>query len=149
MADEKQDKKPAKASKGGGKDKKAAAAPREHQGVGLPVPDARLRVHYQKVVRAALTKQFGLKNPHQIPTLEKIVLNVGLGEAIKQPKLLDSVVEELGIITGQRPVRKKAKKSMVRLLMMKKKTEALKAAPRTRQGLLLVISTPPKSTIAR
>jgi len=112
MADEKQDKKPAKASKGGGKDKKAAAAPREHQGVGLPVPDARLRVHYQKVVRAALTKQFGLKNPHQIPTLEKIVLNVGLGEAIKQPKLLDSVVEELGIITGQRPVRKKAKKSI-------------------------------------
>jgi large subunit ribosomal protein L5 len=111
MADEKQDKKP-KASKGGGKDKKAAAAPREHKGVGQPVPEARLRVHYAKVVRAALSKQFGLKNPHQIPNLEKIVLNVGLGEAIKQPKLLDSVVEELGIITGQRPVRKKAKKSI-------------------------------------
>jgi large subunit ribosomal protein L5 len=59
-----------------------------------------------------LAKQFDLKNPHQIPGLEKIVLNVGLGEAIKQPKLLDKVVEELGVITGQRPVRKKAKKSI-------------------------------------
>ena len=119
MADkdtEKKDKKPAppkqekksKAEKG----KKAAAPAKEHTGVGLPVPDARLRVHYQTVVRANLTKQFGLKNPNQVPTLEKIVLNVGLGEAIKQPKLLDSVVEEIGIITGQRPVRKKAKKSI-------------------------------------
>jgi len=95
-----------------GKDKKAGAAPREHAGVGLPVPDARLRVHYNQVVRPALSKQFGLKNPHEIPTLEKIVLNVGLSEAIKQPKLLDSVVDELGIIAGQRPVRKKAKKSI-------------------------------------
>ena len=103
----KQEKKP-KAEKG----KKAAAPAKEHTGVGLPIPDARLRIHYQKVVRANLTKQFSLKNPHQIPNLEKIVLNVGLGEAIKQPKLLDSVVEEIGIITGQRPVRKKAKKSI-------------------------------------
>jgi large subunit ribosomal protein L5 len=96
----------------GGKAAKGPAAPREHKGVGLPVPEARLRVHYQKVVRPALSKQFGLANPHQIPTLNKIVVNVGLAEAIKQPKLLDSVVEELGIITGQRPVRKKAKKSI-------------------------------------
>jgi large subunit ribosomal protein L5 len=122
MADEKEKKeakpkseapKQEKAPKQGkGKKEKAAAAPREHKGVGLPVPVARLRVHYQKVVRAALTKQFNLKNPHQVPNLEKIVLNVGLAEAIKQPKLLDSVAEELGIITGQRPVRKKAKKSI-------------------------------------
>lgn len=113
--DKQPDKKPAapkqekKAPKG--KDKKAAA-PRDHAGVGLPVPAARLRVHYQKVVRPALSKQFGLENPHEIPGLEKIVLNVGLSEAIKQPKLLDSVVDELGIITGQRPVRKKAKQSI-------------------------------------
>ncbi|MEA3246339.1 MAG: 50S ribosomal protein L5 [Gemmatimonadota bacterium] len=114
MADAKQDQKAApnqeKKAKGG-KEKKAAA-PREHAGAGLPVPPARLRVHYQQVVRQALSKQFGYGNPHQIPTLEKIVVNVGLSEAIKQPKLLDSVVDELGIITGQRPVRKKAKKSI-------------------------------------
>jgi large subunit ribosomal protein L5 len=57
-------------------------------------------------------QQFGLTNPHQVPTLEKIVLNVGVGEAIKQPKMLDKVVEELATITGQQPVRKKAKKSI-------------------------------------
>lgn len=115
MADETKEAKPAapkQEKKPKGDKKKADAAPKEHKGVGQPVPPARLRVHYQTVVRAALTKQFGLKNPHQVPTLEKIVLNVGFSEAIKQPKLLESVVEELGIITGQRPVRKKAKKSI-------------------------------------
>jgi large subunit ribosomal protein L5 len=89
-----------------------AAAPVEHAGKDLPVPEARLRNYYVKTVRGNLAKQFGLKNVHQIPDLEKIVLNVGMGEAIKTPKVLDAVVEELGIITGQRPVRKKAKKSI-------------------------------------
>ena len=55
-------------------------------------------------MRAKLQKQFGFTNPHQMPRLEKIVLNVGLGEAIKKPKLLEAVVEELATITGQRPV---------------------------------------------
>jgi large subunit ribosomal protein L5 len=83
-----------------------------HAGRALPVPSPRLREYYRATVRGHLSKQFDLKNPHEIPTMEKIVLNVGLGEAIKQPKLLDHVVEELMIITGQRPVRKKAKKSI-------------------------------------
>ena len=91
---------------------RAAAAPREHAGVGLPVPAPRLKQHYLETVRGRLMQQFGLGNVHQIPTLEKIVVNVGLGEAVKQPKLLDTVVDELGIITGQRPVRRKAKKSI-------------------------------------
>ena len=113
-AEKKLEKKPAppKQEKKQKAPKEKASAPREHAGAALPVPPARLRIHYQKAVRPALSKQFGLKNPHEIPSLEKIVLNVGFGEAIKQPKLLDSVVEELGIITGQRPVRKKAKKSI-------------------------------------
>jgi large subunit ribosomal protein L5 len=76
------------------------------------VPAPRLKEFYQTTVRERLTKQFDLKNPHQVPQLEKIVINVGVGEAIKQPKALDSVVEELAIITGQAPVRKKAKKSI-------------------------------------
>ena len=59
-----------------------------------------------------LKEQFGFKNPHEIPALEKIVINVGLGEAIKQPKMLEGIVEELSIITGQHPVKKKAKKSI-------------------------------------
>ena len=87
-------------------------APVEHAGTHIPAPPPRLKLYYQQTVRPKLMAQFGLRNPHQIPTLEKIVINVGLGEAIKQPKMLDKVVEELSIITGQRPVRRKARKSI-------------------------------------
>ena len=98
---------------GGGADqRKAAAARGPHAGAGLPVPPPRLKLFYQQTVRERLAKQFGFANPHQIPTLEKIVLNVGMGEAIKQPKLLDSAVDELGLITGQRAVRRRARKSV-------------------------------------
>jgi large subunit ribosomal protein L5 len=83
-----------------------------HAGKELPVPPPRLRIAYNDKIRSTLMEKLGLSNRHQVPALEKIVLNVGLGEAIKQPKMLDSVVEELSIITGQRPVRKKAKKSI-------------------------------------
>jgi large subunit ribosomal protein L5 len=89
-----------------------AAAQREHTGAGLPVPAPRLKQYYEQTVRGRLTEQFALTNPHQVPTLEKIVVNCGVGEAIKQPRVLDTVVEELAIITGQRPVRRKAKKSI-------------------------------------
>src|SRR6478609_2070073 len=97
-----------KGKKGGGE----AAARGPHAGAKLPVPPPRLKDFYANTVRERLSKQFGLTNPHQVPMLEKIVINVGVGEAIKQPKALDSVVEELAIITGQAPVRKKAKKSI-------------------------------------
>src|SRR5207249_11425174 len=83
-----------------------------HAGAKLPVPPPRLKGFYQATVRVKLSQQFGFTNPHEIPSLEKIVLNVGVGEAIKQPKALDSVVEELATITGQQPVRRKAKKSI-------------------------------------
>ena len=65
-----------------------------------------------KVVRERLMKQFSLKNKHQIPNLTKITINIGMGEAIKQPKVLDAVVDELQTITGQKPIRTKAKKSI-------------------------------------
>ena len=99
----------------GGKGKKKGDAPKArgpHAGADKPVPPPRLREFYQGTVRGRLMEQFGLKNPHQVPTLSKIVLNVGAGEAIKQPKFLDSIVEELATITGQQPVRRKAKKSI-------------------------------------
>jgi large subunit ribosomal protein L5 len=78
----------------------------------LPIPSPRLKGFYQATVRSKLMTQFGFTNPHEVPQLEKIVINVGVGEAIKQPKALDSVVEELATITGQHPVKKKAKKSI-------------------------------------
>ena len=76
----------------------------EHTGKDLPIPPPRLRVYYEATVRERLKSQFGFTNVHQIPTLEKIVLNCGVGEAIKNAKVLDTVVNELAIITGQRPV---------------------------------------------
>jgi large subunit ribosomal protein L5 len=127
MADEKQKTpaKPAKAAKppadGGqqkgdgkkGKKKEAGEYKQAaHAGVGLPVPPPRLKTYYESTVRNRLRDQFGYKNPHEIPTVSKIVLNCGMGEAIKNPKVLDKVVEELAIISGQRPVRRKAKKSI-------------------------------------
>ena len=97
-----------KKKKGG--EPKATRGP--HAGAGKPVPAPRLREFYHKTVRGKLMEQFGLTNPHQVPTMTKIVLNVGAGEAIKQPKFLDNIVEELATITGQQPVRRKAKKSI-------------------------------------
>ncbi len=89
-----------------------AAAAVEHTGKDLPIPAPRLKAYYEKTVKDRLMQQFGFTNVHQIPNLEKVVINCGMGEAIKNPKILDYVVEELGIITGQRPVRRKAKKSI-------------------------------------
>jgi large subunit ribosomal protein L5 len=77
-----------------------------------PAPDARLRVHYANTVRPKLMKDFGLTNPHQVPRLTKIVLNVGVGEAPKAPKVLESVVAELGQISGQKPVVTRARKAI-------------------------------------
>src|SRR6478672_12825664 len=96
----------------GGKKGGEAKARGPHAGAALPVPPPRLKDFYNGTVRPKLSQQFGFKNSHQIPQLEKIVINVGVGEAIKQPKALDAVVEELAIITGQQPVKKKAKKSI-------------------------------------
>ena len=100
---------PKSASKKKGDAPKARGA---HAGAGKPVPPPRLKVFYDNTVKGKLTEQFGLTNKHQLPTLSKIVLNVGAGEAIKQPKFLDNIVEELATISGQQPVRRKAKKSI-------------------------------------
>ena len=72
----------------------------------------RLRVRYEEVARPELQKEFGYTNAMQTPTVEKIVCNIGLGEAIKQPKLLEQSFESLGYISGQRPVVTRAKKSI-------------------------------------
>lgn len=72
----------------------------------------RLMVEYEDNVRPHLTKEFGYKNPFEVPKVEKVVLNIGLGEALKTPKLLEQAFESLGLITGQRPVVTRAKKSI-------------------------------------
>ena len=90
----------------------AQAVEKPHRGVDTPAPKPRLKEYYETTLRQRLMQQFGYTNTHEIPKLEKIVVNVGLGEAVKQPKLLDSVVTELGLITGQRALRTRAKKSI-------------------------------------
>jgi large subunit ribosomal protein L5 len=64
----------------------------------------RLKAHYRDVVRAELVKQLGVKNPMQVPSLEKIVINMGVGKATQQASLLDGAVADLTAITGQKPI---------------------------------------------
>src|SRR5207245_10119270 len=73
---------------------------------------ARLKERYQRNIAPAIAKEFGIKNPMAIPRLDKIVLNMGMGEAIANAKVLDTAVEELKAIAGQKPVITKAKKSI-------------------------------------
>jgi len=72
----------------------------------------RLRQHYDSVVRKQLTDEFGYTNPMEVPKLEKIVINMGVGEAAGDQKKLDAAVGDLTLISGQRPVRTKAKKAI-------------------------------------
>ena len=73
---------------------------------------ARLRERYHKEIKQALQKELGLDNPMAVPRLDKIVVNMGLGEATGNTKLLDPLVANLAEITGQKPVTTKAKKSI-------------------------------------
>jgi large subunit ribosomal protein L5 len=73
---------------------------------------ARLKERYQKEVAPAIAKEFGIQNPMAVPRLDKIVLNMGMGEAIANAKVLDTAVEELKAIAGQKPVITRAKKSI-------------------------------------
>jgi large subunit ribosomal protein L5 len=74
--------------------------------------EARLRNHYKNTVVPALTKEFGYKNVMAVPKLEKVAINIGLGEATQNAKLMDGAVNELTAIAGQKPVITKAKKSI-------------------------------------
>src|SRR5437879_11336294 len=89
------------------------AAPAEPEGPPPePAPPPRLHDYYEQRVRPKLAQQFGLTNPHEIPKLVKIVLNVGMGDASKNPKVLEAAVAELAAITGQQPVGTRAKKAV-------------------------------------
>ena len=73
---------------------------------------SRLKEQYDSQIKAAMMKKFGYKNEMQIPKLVKIVVNMGVGDAIANPKLLEEAVEEMTMISGQKPVVTKAKKSI-------------------------------------
>ena len=119
MADTKE--KPAKPEQQPKQEKKAKA-PKPPKGEGAapapagppaePAPKARLMEFYEGTVKARLKQQFGYVNVHQIPRLLKIVLNVGMGDAPKNPKGLEAATTELGLITGQKAVVNRAKKAI-------------------------------------
>jgi len=110
MADEKAEKK-VKKSKGRKEDvKKAGYAANIEE--GLEAKPARLKLRYRKEGVPALLKELGLKNPNQVPRLEKIVVNMGLGEALSNTKILDSAVDQLGAITGQKPIVTRSRKAI-------------------------------------
>ncbi len=73
---------------------------------------ARLKEHYKNEVAPSLMKKFGYKSVMQIPKLDKIVVNVACGEARDNPKIIEAVVADLSLITGQKPIIRKAKKSV-------------------------------------
>ena len=101
----------AEGTKAKGRGEKVATLPTDPSpkvAVGKP----RLQAFYEETVRPRLAKSFALANPHQVPKITKIVLNVGMGDAGKNPKQLDAAVEELAAVTGQKPVITKAKKSI-------------------------------------
>lgn len=90
-------------------DKKTKKAPAGNGGDGYR---SRLRRKYDEDVAPRLAKEFGLENPMAVPRLEKISLNMGLGEAIQNIKILDDAVEELAAVAGQRPTVTRAQKSI-------------------------------------
>jgi large subunit ribosomal protein L5 len=97
-----------------GKDKKAAP-PKEAAAPAKPRPKdyrPRMKSHYEKVVREALAKKFAYKNPMQVPKLEKIVLNMGVGEAVNDRKKADSAANDLALIAGQRPIQTRSRKAI-------------------------------------
>ncbi len=73
---------------------------------------ARLKLVYQQEIVPKLKEKFGYRNIMQVPRLEKIVINMGVGEAVQNPKLLDAAVKDLATITGQRPSVRRAKRSI-------------------------------------
>src|SRR2546428_12403646 len=73
---------------------------------------SRLKERYQQEVVSALQKEFNYANPMQVPTVHKVIVNIGMGEAIQNAKAMDAAVSDLATITGQRPVITRAKRSV-------------------------------------
>lgn len=101
----------AAAREGGGQAATNVAAKAGPAAASPPEPP-RLRKHYDDVVRKRLVEEFGYANPMEVPKLDKIVINMGVGEAAGDQKKLDAAVAELMAITGQKPVKTKAKKAI-------------------------------------
>jgi large subunit ribosomal protein L5 len=97
-----------KAAKGAKPEKREATAPREPE----PRVPARLKVQFDEAIRGKLAEELGHKNRYQVPRLDKIVINMGIGEGVADRKKVDSAAADLGLIAGQKAVVTKARKSI-------------------------------------
>jgi large subunit ribosomal protein L5 len=79
---------------------------------GLQAKPARLKLRYRAEIVPALMKELGLKNPMQVPKVEKVVLNMGLGDALANNKIMESAVDQMGAITGQKPIVTRSRKAI-------------------------------------
>lgn len=106
-----------------GKQEKKAAEPRSGKsksdkkettagGRPLRTPQSRLLKRYREEVVPSMMRQFGWTNPHQVPKIDKVVVSIGVGDAARDIKLLENAMKDLAIITGQRPVMTRARKSV-------------------------------------
>ena len=111
MAEKAERKAKAEATKAGKGDKAPKGKPEGAPAPQVPRVPARLRERYRSEIVPSLMKQFNYTNRMQVPEVEKVVINMGLGEAVSNVKVIDAAVAELGIIAGQRPVVTRAKKS--------------------------------------
>jgi len=93
----------------------------------------RLSEHYQSTVRPALMQEFGYKNPMQVPRLDKIVVNMGVGEAVQDAKKIDAAVGDLTLITGQHPVVIRAKQSIATYKLRKNMPIGVKVTLRSQR----------------
>src|SRR5687768_4919026 len=98
--------------KGGAEARTAQATPLQDERPSGPAAPARLQVFYREQVAKDLTQQFGYKSPMQVPRIEKIVLNMGVGEAVADKKIMDNAVADMMKIAGQKPLVTKARTSV-------------------------------------
>jgi large subunit ribosomal protein L5 len=130
MADteEKQERKPkaARGAEGGAPAEKAERAPKQAKGgkteaksekpaaprEAEPKIPARLKVQFDESIRSKLAEQFGYKNRHSVPAIDKIVINMGIGEGVADRKKVDNAASDLGLIAGQKPIVTKSRKSI-------------------------------------
>jgi large subunit ribosomal protein L5 len=104
-----------KAEAGQAKEAKGAKAPKKPEAAAAPEEPrgpARLRKYYDDVVRKKMTEQFGYKNPMQVPGLDKVVINMGIGEGVNDRKKVESAATDLGLIAGQKAVITKSRKAI-------------------------------------
>ena len=112
MTDEKKPKDEVKKVKRGRKEEAKKAGYAANIEEGLEVKPARLKLRYRAEMVPALMKELGCTNPNEVPKIEKVVVNMGLGEALSNNKIMESAVDQLSAITGQKPVITRARKAI-------------------------------------